>query len=214
MSPFTAFLESLFDNGRVKVPAPQEIQADDRNAAEKLLLQSEATWRLDQPIGLPEFNVSAGMWSAELVFRAAQFQVFRDVNPEDIQTAFKLAGPDGDSPSSHYSVDLCFKYLPDILRMSSLASSEDPLNDEMSQLLSHWPLSAIGVKSVEPPVRGDAFKHQGLWRMFVDRVIAKGDERLMAEPQIQQSIEVAVGAFPDLVPACQKQIKEREKLSE
>lgn len=214
MSPFTEFLESLFDNGRVKVITPEEIQTDDRNAAEKLLLQSEAIWRLDQPMGLPEFNVSAGMWSAELLFRSAQFQVFRDVNPEAIQSAFKLAGPDVESPSSHYSVDLCFRYLGDVLRMSNLASSDDPLNDEISQLLSHWPLSAIGVKGVEPPVRGAAFKHQGLWRMFIDRVIAKGDARLMADPQIQQSIEVAVGAFPELVPACQKQIEEREKPSE
>jgi len=214
MLPLTEFLESLFDNGRVKVVAPDELESEDRKGAQKILETSEAVWRLDQPTGLPEFDIDAALWAAEVLFRATQFQVFRDVNPDVILAAFSPLGPEVDSPSAHYSVDLCFRYLGDVLRQSTLASREDPLNEGISRLLNSWPLSAIGVKDVEPPERGVAFHDRPLWRLFVDRAISTDDQRLLADPQIQESVAVVVGAFPELVPACQKQLEEREKSSE
>jgi hypothetical protein len=50
--------------------------------------------------------------------------------------------------------------------------------------------------------------------MFVDRAIATDDQRLLNDPQIQKSVAVAVGAFPELVPAFQKQLKDRETSAE
>lgn len=214
MLPLTNFLESLFDNGRVKVIAPDELESEDRKGAQEILTTSEAIWRLDQPIGLPDFDIDAALWAAEILFRAAQFQVFRDVNPDVIVAAFGQPGPDVDSPSAHYSVDLCFRYIGEVLRQSTLASSEDPLNEGIVELLKGWPLSAIGVKDVEPPERGVAFRNRPLWRMFIDRAIATDDQRLLDDPEIREAVEVAVGAFPELVPACQKQLKDRETSAE
>ena len=214
MLPLTEFLESLFDNGRVKVVAPDELESEDRQGAQKILKTSEAIWRLDQPAGLPEFDIDAALWAAEVLFRAAQFQVFRDVDPGVILVAFGQPGPDVDSPSAHYSVDLCFQFIGEVLRQSTLASSEDPLNEGIVRVLKSWPLSTIGVKDVEPPERGVAFLDRPLWRMFVDRAIATDDQRLLNDPQIQKSVAVAVGAFPELVPAFQKQLKDRETSAE
>lgn len=195
----TEFLESLFDNGRVSVSAPDEIVPDNFKSAHDVLVNSEQIWRTDHSAP-PPFDVQAAVWAAEILFRAAQFQVFRDVDAEFIHAAFATPEPDG-SASSHYSVDLCFRYLGDVLHQAKRASAGDPLNDEIVRLLQRWPLSAVGMKGFDPPVRGDAFKHDGLWRMFIDRIVACSDQQLMTDPSVQKSIAAAIGPFPELVPA-------------
>lgn len=194
------FLESLFSDGHVRVPAPAEIATGEAEAALSVLTESEAVRRLELPADVPKFDPESAMWAAELVYRGAQFLVYRDVDPEFVKAAFSVPVPDAESPQTHYSVDLCFQYLGDLFRLAKHASSDDPLNDEILRTLQNWPLSAVGVVDCDAATWHRAFEHTGLRRMYVDRVIAKSAQKAMAEPRIQADVVAAAGAFPALVP--------------
>lgn len=195
------FIDSVFDNGRATVAAPKEIDTDEREATAELLVLAERVWRLNQPARLPEFDVPAATWAAEMLYRAAQFQVYRDVNAEFIAAAFQVPPPATDSPAVHYSVDICFRYLPDLNRLVKLAASDDPLLDEIARLLKPWPLSAVGVDAAGAAAWHAVFEQPGLQRMYIDRVITRGDKQRMAEPRVQEAVHIALGAFPQLAPS-------------
>ena len=202
----TKFLESLFENGRVQVPEPDRIAADDLQNAAAFLKDTEKIWRSNQPDGLPEFDVEPALWAAEVVFRSAQFQVFRDVNAEFIEQAFQqtetsFAALDRSLPQTHYSADLCLRYLPDVLRLVRSGAADDPLVQIIESLLKDWPLSAVGVQEIELVKRPVAFRDEGLWKLYIDRIIERSDKRLLSDPDVHHAVTASVGAFPQLVPA-------------
>ncbi|MFK7820600.1 MAG: hypothetical protein AB8G99_17905 [Planctomycetaceae bacterium] len=197
----SAFIQDVFDRGRANVPEPAEIDPEDRNATAEVLVASEAIWRENQPGGLPQFNQEAATWAAEMLYRVAQFQTYRDVNAEFIAAALSEPVPTDPTPSVHYSVDLCFRYLPDLHRLAVLASADDPLLIEIIKLLKPWPLSSVGIEIPNTDVWHPAFQHNSLQRMFIDRIIARQDKRRMKDPKVAAAIRSSLGVHTHLVPA-------------
>ena len=136
------FLERLFEEGRVTVSAPEPVQADELQAAEATLAALEAVYRLDLPGEPRRWRCAAARWAAVSLFHACQFVAFRNAGEEMIAAALRR-GPPFPRPqaaSLHYSVDLTFRFLPDLMRLARTDAENDPLLGYLRQWAIDWPL--------------------------------------------------------------------------
>ena len=112
------FLDCLFTTGRVRVPKPAAILERERLTADEVLAAFEREYRRELPGVPPPVCPPAAGWAATMLYRACQFVAFRDVDHETIAGALNTACPAGDPPAVHYSVDLAFRYLPDLTNLA------------------------------------------------------------------------------------------------
>jgi hypothetical protein len=137
------FLGCLFRDGRVRVPKPGEIPGGERHRADQVLLAFEQEYRDELPATPPPVHLPAAQWAAAMFFRACQFVAFRDVNEETMPRLLAAACPPGDPPSFHYSVDLTFRYLPDLYKLARNAAQQDVLLTHLARWAVDWPLSSL-----------------------------------------------------------------------
>ncbi len=195
-----AFLSSLFSEGRVRVAASGEIAAADRHQAEQVLEAFERQYRLDLPGDPPPLHAPAANWAALMLCEACRLVAYRDVGEESMRTLRQQPKLSGDPASIHYSVDLTFRFLPDVIRQARTASERDPLVEHLLSWAKQWPLSSVGVAGVVD-VNVDAVAgHPCLLQMYVDRIIAAGDWPRLADARVRDAAEAAVGLFPGLAP--------------
>ena len=87
------FLQDLFEYGRVRVSAPDTSTDTDLAAAAEVLKRAEEIWRQSLPSNPPEFIPEVALWAADRLYNAAQFLVFRHVEPEIIRQSLKRREP-------------------------------------------------------------------------------------------------------------------------
>ena len=193
-----SFLASLFDDGRVRAAAPGPLSAEEVRAAEGVLARAEQDFRIEFPGEAPAFDPLAGLWGATMFYRAAQFCVYRNVDAGIISEALSASCPSANTPSAHYSVDLVFRFLPDLAKLAKSASEHDPLLDHLRKLGAQWPLPSVGMANVEPANIDTIANHPGLLALYVDRVLAREDKPRLADPRVRAAAQQVVGAFPEL----------------
>lgn len=211
MIPCT-FLSALFDTGHVRVPHPDQPDlAEEQQAASEFLGQFEQSWRLEFPGEAPAFDAAAASWAATMLYRAAQAAVFRDVPEPVLRDGLSVAcPPTGDEAGRHYSVDLVFRFLPDLAVLARHASPEDPLLQVLQAWANQWPLSSVGMKGVEPVSIDAIVGHPGLLQLYVDRILAREDLSRLADPRVQTAVRKSVGAYAELSPALVKHLQKHE----
>ena len=190
------FLSDLFETGRVSVfvdfPAEPEQDVDvvlvsaEKVAAESLAGES------------PGFDLGCARWAAQMFYGACHFLVCRDINIEAIQAFFKQACPQAHSPKTDYSVDLVFRYLPDLVGMTRALATGDPLLQELLKLGKDWPLSSVGISGIENVDLKSFIDHPALRQLYADRIIARADTSRLGDPQLDFAVKEALGDYPDL----------------
>jgi hypothetical protein len=133
-----------------------------------------------------------------MFYRACQFTAFRDVGEEAIAGALAASCPQGDAASVHYSVDLTFRYLPDLARLARSAAEQDPLLTHLAHWAVDWPLSSVGMAGVGTVRIDDWATDQCLLKLYADRVIARGDESRLHDQRVREAVRQAIGLFPEL----------------
>jgi len=201
------FIEQLFAEGRVVVSAPAPLSAKEGATAEATLKELEAVYRLDLPGEPPPLLPAAASWAAVRLWHACQFVAFRDCGEEAMTAALgeplpaacaKLgsAGP-GDrgcqAASLHYSVDLCFRFLPDVMRLARGVAEADPLLEYLPHWAADWPLSSVGVPNVESPSIETIVNHPCLLGVYRDRIIARRDRSRLDDPRVREAVLQALG---------------------
>jgi hypothetical protein len=204
-----AFLRQLFDHGRVTVELADVQQVDEREL-EALLRELDAAYREHLPVGVPPLNVASASWAAKTLYLAAQVLVFRELENDVLQTALRAA-PTNMEASEQFSIDLCLRFLPDLVRLARAASPSDPLVTSLLALGADWPLSSLGISGVSLSAIGHArvqslSKDAAVWQIYVDRVLQTGDASRLADPATKTAVRVAVGAFPQLAGKLQKEL--------
>src|SRR5215470_16089997 len=137
------FLSALVESGNVVVT--QDFREGVEPEAEKILKEFDQLYRPHLPGNAPDFVPEAAVWGANMLHRGCQFLVCRDIDAEIVQKAMLEACPVAYSPAVIYSVDLTFRFLPDLIGMTRNVSSGDPLLQSLLQLARDWPLSSVGV---------------------------------------------------------------------
>lgn len=217
---YTKFLSDLLLTGQVKIDSHSAPTPDEKSQASEWLADFERTWRLNQPGSPPPFSVVAATWAAESFFRAAQLLMFRDLPAEEVNRSLtNVPAPDDQLPENHYSVDLVFRFLPDLANFSQAIASDDPLTVQLRQWCCQWPLSSVGFKpwtdnvlelqaSQNPQanvsqdtatqLNVDAFIGNPCLRiMYVDRILQRQDRSRFDHPSVVDEIKRVVGAYPD-----------------
>jgi hypothetical protein len=209
------FLQALFEHGKVRVGAP----GDRTSAAEwanvdAFLAERHAAEGAEFPSVIPPLAPAAARWAAELFYRACQFTVYRDLGPEKIAAALAAPCPPAQAASRHVSVDLTFRFLPDLYRLAHATSPDDPLCERLRTWAAEWPLSSVGVADVNPPHIDDVLEHAGLRTLYVDRIIARRDRSRLSEPRVRQAVLAAVGSYHELAADLAGALTTREEPNE
>jgi hypothetical protein len=195
------FLQNLLSTGRVRVGMTAAAAEEELREADAVLARFEPEYRRDLPGEPPPLHAPAARWAAVKLCDACRFVVFRDLGEEQMERLAATPSFVGEPASIHYSVDLTFRYLPDVIRQTRAAAEEDPLVQHLLAQAQRWPLSSVGVAGVEK-VRIDEFVgHACLLRMYVDRILARRDNARMEDPRVREAVKEAVGMFRELAPA-------------
>lgn len=192
------FLETLFEEGRVRVAPPETLAEDELAAGDAVLARFEHIWRLEMPGEPPRFMPPAGRWGAVGFYRACQFAVYRDVEAESIAAALGQTYAGAMSPAVHYSVDLTMRYLPDLLRFAASAAEDDPLVVQLRRWACDWPLSSVGIAELDAVSIAGFADDASLLLLYADRVLAAADRSRMGDPLVQAAVNNALGKYPEL----------------
>jgi len=198
-----SFLDSLFETGELEIAAnsSESGAADDDIPIRKAIQRYESLWRMQQPLEPPKFNVAAALKAATIFRSACEAVVYRRIEAELIEHLIrKTALVSGDDPRLHYSVDLVFHFLPQVVERAARVSESDPLLEVMRTVGRQWPLSSVGISGCEPQAIPAALRHVSLWRMYIYQIISRKDKSRLNIPLVREAVAAAIGPFPHLAP--------------
>ncbi len=208
---FSAVVETMLEEGRVIVTGPDPIESI--TEAAPVVEQFETRYRLNMPGEPPPLSMDAALWAVARFYQACQFLVFREIDAAIVTQGLAIPCPPTESASAHFSVDLVFRFLPDLDKRVRAANAEDVLAASLRNLANRWPLSSVGMKDVSPTHLDEIFQHSSLRMHYRDRVLAREDwSRLDHEPT-RVLVEEAIGGHPELAPAAVSAIAARTKES-
>lgn len=176
------FLQSLKESGRAElVPdkgdLSKQIMAAGRGGERPELEALLKAWyheaSLRVPGKAPEFHAEAACWGAMMLFRAACFLSFREIDEAQVLAGMDAGGmPDAELGSAHFSADLALRFLPDIYRMAMSMAPDDPLVKALARIGDQVPLSSVGMEGVVPILE---LEDPNLRQWMAERALGAGD---------------------------------------
>lgn len=183
---------------------------------EELLIQADASRRMEAPGRPPQLDLSAAMWGAELLHWACWSIVERTESNVSMSKHLRSSMPDTSKPESHWSIDLMMAAWPDVSKRCHSASAEDPLMQTLHSVAVDWPMAAVGMKqissiadgvsktsedqfSVKPEAIRTVLQHATLRRVMVDRAIRYRDAKWLAVEEIAVEVKRVAGQHQNLL---------------
>ena len=183
------------------MPPPGRDEREDSRQLSSAIEQLDAQARLDMPAIAPDLAPDVTAWAARVLYRACQFQVYRDVDGDEVRRGFALPCPAKPSPPVCYSADLVLRHLYEIWSLACGIAREDPLVEALAALARAWPLSSVGMPNLGKVNVSGFTNHPSLRRLYADRIIARGDSSRLDHPEVAEAVREAIGAFPDIAPS-------------
>ncbi len=218
---YAQVLVGLFETGQLNVPRPSPVDDTELRELTTVLTGFEREYRKTLPDGLPEFSPSAAIWAGVNFVRASQCAVFRDIAAEEfprllvpkLEPSATEKGKNETqqySASTHFSVDVVFRFLPGLVDFAKARAEADPLVTQLIAWCQDWPLSSVGI-TLPAVVNVDAIiDNAGLRRMYVDRILAVADKSRLDDPRVRQAVKPSWGLFPQLGGRISEAIAELE----
>ena len=189
--PSLEFCEQLFANGVLTAERQQSNHADQLAAVHEQIQRADQLARLDAPGQAPALDLNAAQWALGVLAWSVSLLVDRANADTHLPVELARTEPKGDSACHHWSVDLAFRFLGEVMLRAKAAASEDDLVTELVDVCSRWPLSIVGTQVPWNAERGQIIvDHPSLRRVLLDRIIARSDKHLSQEPSLRQYIEV------------------------
>lgn len=157
---------------------------------------------------VPAFHPPAAIWAAGFLYRAVQLTMLRDLGEDAVSgllTPFN--GPV--SSETILSVDISFRYLPNLLGLAKGLAPEDVLVKRLQEAAGQWPFSSVGIR-VEGILHVDAIMNDAcLRRAYIDRIIEARDKQRCNNVQVNENIKEALGDHGQLLwPGWEPELKE------
>jgi hypothetical protein len=200
------FLIALQEHGRVQVgPIGDERSlvsedGDEAGEAGEVLAEFDRHARLELPFAPPPLSREAALWGAAALYRGCQFLVHREVSAGAIRDVLSRPAPGPVSPAVAYSVDLSFRYLPDLISLARGIAGDDPLVVELLRLGREWPLSSVGLAGLEAVDVATFIDDRCLRGLYVDRIIERRDVSRLEDHRVRQAAREALGIHGSLCP--------------
>lgn len=161
----------------------------------------DAAQRRELAFSAPELSLAAAEWAAVRLYRGCQALICRDVAPQDLQRFLAEPCPEPPGAVAAYSVDLVFRFLPDLVKLARRVERGDPLVVELLKLAHDWPLSSVGIAEIGDVDAAPLLAHPSLRQLYVDRIFTADDTARLNDPAVRQAARASLGIFPELAPA-------------
>ncbi len=187
------FLSDLFEHGHVRLDGLEPADAIDQREVDAILTARSEVVAADFPHAAPMLDLAAANWAARQLARACRYVLFRDQGIDAVRQSLSEAPPTGEAASQHFSVDLTWRFLPDVDRLSAMLAPDDPLREILRRWGSDWPLSSVGMKGIEPKRTAELLAHDGLRQAYIDRIVARQDTTRLNDPLVRDFVCAALG---------------------
>ena len=189
------FIQDIIQQGKVTVDGQVTPFSDeDKQAATQRLREYYELQKQELTATVPAFDAPAAIWAAGFLYRAVQLVMLRDLGDDVVN---KLLTPyDGAvTPEAVLSVDLSFRYLPNLVGLAKGLAPEDVLVKRLHEAAVQWPFSSVGMK-VEGDFNLDVILNNAcVRRSYIDRIITARDIKRSNNPQVKEYIKEALGDY-------------------
>ena len=168
---------------------------------ESWLANFEGQWRTQLAGEAPTFDSGAASWASQSFYRACQRLMNHELNDETDHHKFPDLDFDTAVPRSHYSVDIVFRFLPDLLKFVKAREETDPLLVRIADWCSQWPLSSVGMANLDDAMDVDITGFAGdptLMQLYADRIIRHVDLSRIDHPKVRTAVDASIGEHPEL----------------
>jgi hypothetical protein len=148
----------------------------------------------------PDLEPAAAQWAAVRLYRACQALVCREMPQPEMEKMLREPCPVPASPSVDYSVDLVFRFLPQLSALAKRVSQNDPLVEELRTLGRAWPLSSVGMEHLGTVDASRILAHPSLRQLYIDRILLSGDASRLHDHEVRAAAQASLGAYPELAP--------------
>jgi len=126
---------------------------------------------LSYPYTEPAFDNVSALWAAKTVYVAAQLMLYREHKPDDLQSLLHVF--EGEiTAGAILSVDLCLRFLPDIIFNLKAIDSQDALIELLEGILTKWHYSGIAyMTEIEEPEMEAVVSDPCMHQLYVNRII-------------------------------------------
>jgi MoxR-vWA-beta-propeller ternary system domain bpX4 len=170
----------------------------DENESEKVVTFLQAEFEHEK-LNFPKidicFSPEAAKWSARYIYIIAQSVIYREHKPEYIKSLLEHTDIEIND-SNIITIDLCFRFLPDMLAQLHLLDYEDTLISLVEVELKRWNYSAIqsslifSTEEVEPFVQSN-----GMRQLYCNRIINYKNIKLAFLPLLLPLVKANLGIF-------------------
>jgi hypothetical protein len=142
-----------------------------------------------------EYNPDAALWAAQTVYLSAQLILYRENKEKDLGLLFPPSTSEINA-STILSVDLCLRFVPDLLYQLKLIDSEDGLIEILEKILVAWHYSGIAY-----PLKADTLdftpiaSDHYLLLIYAQRVIEHRKITLAKHPACKELIRAQLGNY-------------------
>lgn len=154
-----------------------------------VLQASDEVVRIDAPC-LPPLDLAAAIWAAQQLQSACRWLVAGDIGAEP--TPSPACPGDRAAAATHYSVDLVLRHLPALLSQAAADAIAADRQTPLRRLARAWPLSSVGIAGLGPVDVGPLLACDGLRRLYVDRILRRGDRERAGDPAVAPVLAAVV----------------------
>ncbi len=140
-----------------------------------------------------EWHPEAAVSAMHYVYRLCQALVDRAMSEEDVSRICAALPMPPSAPGEVLSLDLALRHLPELHSMARSMSDSDPLVAGIQAAAKQFPLSSTGIPLSEPPDLTLLHRHDGLWQLYIDRIIERQDASRLSDAQTRLSVADALG---------------------
>lgn len=204
------FIQDIIQQGKVIVDGQViPFTNEDIQQATQLLHEQYNRQALELTGMVPAFHPEAAVWAAHFLYRSVQLVMLRDLGEEAVNGLLTpFHGPV--SPETILSVDISFRYLPNLLGLAKGLAPEDVLVKRLQEAAAQWPFSSVGMK-VESNLDIEVIMNNTCLRSaYIDRIIAARDAKRCNNILVNEHINEALGDYATVLwPGWEPVLKEK-----
>ncbi len=152
---------------------------------------------LQYPSDAPPFHAAAAIWSAHIVYKAAQLILYRENKPEDLRAMFPVFEGERNA-SAILSADLCLRFIPVMRQHLHVIDPEDPLLELLDELLLQWHYSGISAAlDISKLDFAPIVSSPVLMTLYTERIIYYRKTELARHPAFIETIRASLGIYSD-----------------
>ena len=196
---FTEMITRLYQQGEIvlynnvlNIPADEALVTGD-------FLREAYDWeKQNYPFTAPEFDWTAALWSAKIVYFTAQLLLYRESAIEEVETLLRPY-PDIPTADNILSVDICLRFLPDILNKLKAIDPDDEIIPILENFLVRWHYSAFKYPIEETNLDfKTVVSNDCIRQLYCDRIIAHKAFKRARHEAIQPYVIGSMGDYEDV----------------